>query len=156
MGIFDFVKDAGAKLGMGGKDKEAEETERAQEAVMGGKLRRHLQGLGLKIEKVNVVFDDGVATVTGAAASQAEREKAILALGNTQGVSRVVDEMTVAAPEPEAKFYTVVKGDSLSKIAKAHYGDAMKYPQIFEANKPMLSDPNKIYPGQVLRIPPLS
>ncbi len=56
--------------------------------------------------------------------------------------------------EPEAKYYTVVKGDTLSKIAKASYGDAMKYPVIFEANKPMLKDPDKIYPGQVLRIPP--
>ena len=63
--------------------------------------------------------------------------------------------MTVVAPEPESTFYTVVSGDSLSKIAKAHYGDAMKYPMIFEANKPMLKDPNLIYPGQVLRIPPL-
>lgn len=156
MGIFDFVKDAGAKLGLGKDDKEAQETERAQEAVMGGRLRRHLQGLDLGIENVNVVFDDGVATVRGKAASQAEREKAVLALGNTQGVSRVVDEMTVAAPAPEATFYTVVKGDTLSKIAKAQYGDAMKYPTIFEANRPMLADPNKIYPGQVLRIPPLS
>ena len=58
-------------------------------------------------------------------------------------------------PKPEATLYTVVRGDSLSKIAKAHYGDAMKYPVIFEANRPMLSDPDKIYPGQVLRIPPL-
>jgi len=52
-------------------------------------------------------------------------------------------------------MYTVKSGDSLSKIAKAHYGDAMKYPVIFEANKPQLTDPDKIYPGQVLRIPPL-
>jgi len=149
MGIFDFVKGAGEKLA----DKEARETEASQEAVMSGKLRRHLQGLKLQIESVNVAFNDGVATVTGKAATQAEREKAILALGNTQGVSRVMDNMTVGAPAPEARFYTVAKGDTLSKIAKAQYGDAMKYPVIFEANKPMLTDPNKIYPGQVLRIP---
>ena len=62
--------------------------------------------------------------------------------------------MTVKKKEPEAKYYTVVKGDSLSKIAKQYYGDAMKYPVIFDANKPMLTDPDKIYPGQVLRIPP--
>ena len=54
-----------------------------------------------------------------------------------------------------AQFHTVVSGDSLSKIAKEFYGDAMKYPVIFEANKPMLTHPDKIYPGQVLRIPPL-
>ena len=63
--------------------------------------------------------------------------------------------MTVVVPEPEAVFYEVKRGDSLSKIAKAQYGDAMKYPVIFEANKPMLKDPNLIYPGQMLRIPPL-
>jgi nucleoid-associated protein YgaU len=70
-------------------------------------------------------------------------------------VAQVNDLTTVEAPEPEATFYTVKSGDSLSAIAKAHYGDAMKYPEIFEANKPMLKDPDKIYPGQVLRIPPL-
>lgn len=156
MGIFDFVKDAGQKLGIGKGDKEAEEIERSREAIMGGKLRRLLEGLGLKIENIRVTYDDGVATVRGKAASQAEREKAVLALGNTQGVSRVVDEMEVVAPAPEAKFYTVARGDTLSKIAKAHYGDPMKYPVIFEANKPMLTDPDKIYPGQVLRIPPIS
>ncbi|MDH5197730.1 MAG: BON domain-containing protein, partial [Gemmatimonadota bacterium] len=102
MGIFDFVKGAGEKLGMGKADKEAQETEAAHEAVMSGKLRRYLQSLGLQIESVNVTFDDGVATIRGKAASQAEREKAILALGNTQGVSRVADEMTVGAPAPEA------------------------------------------------------
>ena len=59
-----------------------------------------------------------------------------------------------AGGETASTFYTVQKGDSLSKIAKDHYGDASKYPQIFEANKPMLKDPDKIYPGQVLRIPP--
>ncbi|RQH14455.1 LysM peptidoglycan-binding domain-containing protein, partial [Okeania hirsuta] len=77
------------------------------------------------------------------------------AVGNIEGIACVDDRMEVLVPEPEAQFYTVVSGDSLSKIAKRHYGDAMKYPEIFEANKPMLSDPNKIYPGQVLRLPHL-
>jgi nucleoid-associated protein YgaU len=63
--------------------------------------------------------------------------------------------MTVDEERNQATFYTVQKGDSLSKIAKEHYGDAMKYPAIFEANKPMLADPDKIYPGQVLRLPEL-
>ena len=75
-------------------------------------------------------------------------------MGNVAGVAQVDDRIVVEAPEPEATFYTVVGGDTLSKIAKEHYGDAMKYPVIFEANKPMLTDPNKIYVGQVLRIPP--
>ena len=73
--------------------------------------------------------------------------------GNVEGVEAVNDQMGVASPEPEAQFHTVVKGDTLSKIAKEAYGDAMKYPVIFEAKKPMLSHPDKIYPGQVLRIP---
>jgi nucleoid-associated protein YgaU len=77
----------------------------------------------------------------------------VLAVGNTSGVARVDDRMEDAAAAPEAVMYTVKSGDSLSKIAKAHYGDAMKYKEIFEANKPLLKDPDKIYPGQVLRIP---
>jgi len=52
-------------------------------------------------------------------------------------------------------MYEVQKGDSLSKIAKRYYGDPMKYKELFAANQPMLEDPNKIYPGQVLRIPKL-
>ena len=68
-------------------------------------------------------------------------------------VGEVDDQMEVENKEPEAQFHTVEKGDSLSKIAKKYYGNAMKYPVIFEANKPMLTDPDKIYPGQVLRIP---
>ena len=93
--------------------------------------------------------------MSGKVDSQAVREKVVLVLGNVEGVAQVDDRLEVANPEPEATYYTVKPGDSLSKIAKEHYGDAMKYPVIFEANKPMLSDPDKIYPGQNLRIPPL-
>ena len=78
----------------------------------------------------------------------------MLAVGNVRGIGRVDDQMSVAKAEPEATFYTVKSGDTLSKIAREAYGNAAKYPVIFEANKPMLTDPNKIYPGQVLRIPP--
>ena len=81
-------------------------------------------------------------------------KRILLAAGNVQGVSNVDDQLAVANPEPEARFHTVVRGDSLSAIAKQYYGNANKYPAIFEANKPMLSHPDKIYPGQVLRIPP--
>ena len=148
MSIFDFIKGAGRK-------EEAKRDEELNDLIRGNKLLRYAMGLGLEVEDLRVRYDDGVATVTGKAASQAEREKVVLALGNTEGVARVDDQMEVAAPEAEAKFYTVEKGDSLSKIAKQMYGDAMKYPIIFEANKPMLTDPNLIYPGQVLRIPPV-
>ena len=90
-----------------------------------------------------------------AAARQATREKIVLCCGNVAGVAAVTDMMTVDQSQPAATYYTVVAGDNLSKISKANYGDPNKYMVIFEANKPMLSDPNKIYPGQVLRIPPL-
>ncbi len=78
----------------------------------------------------------------------------MLCCGNVSGVGAVKDMMSVDQSAPEAQYYTVVSGDTLSKISKQYYGDPNKYPRIFEANKPMLSDPNKIYPGQVLRIPP--
>ena len=91
----------------------------------------------------------------GKVTDQATRERVILALGNVQGVARVDDRIEVAEPAPEAVLYTVQSGDSLSKISLAHYGDAMKYMVIFEANQPMLENPDLIYPGQVLRIPPL-
>jgi nucleoid-associated protein YgaU len=67
----------------------------------------------------------------------------------------VDDQMTVRMQTAEALLYTVESGDTLSKIAREQYGSAGKYMAIFDANKPMLKDPNKIYPGQVLRIPPL-
>jgi nucleoid-associated protein YgaU len=150
MGLFDFVRGAGRK------DEEAEQQERVDEAIKSNQLLRYVRGFGFDIDDLKVKYDDGVVTVNGMAKTQADREKVVLALGNTQGVAQVDDRMGVGAPEPEAKFYTVAKGDSLSKIAKDFYGDYKHYPAIFEANKPMLTDPNKIYPGQVLRIPPQS
>ncbi len=146
MGIFDFLKDSGEDL---------EQQEREMEKGKSEALTRQVQILGLKVEDLVVDFDDGVATVSGKTPSQEEREKVVLVLGNTMGVARVDDQLVVEVAEPEATLYTVKGGDSLSKIAKAHYGDAMKYTVIFEANKPMLKDPDKIYPGQVLRLPPI-
>lgn len=153
VGLFDFVKEAGRKLSGGDDESEAVE-EYIAEKTKGNALWRLVKDLGLEVEDLHVEFDDGIATVTGTAASQAEREKVVLALGNTRGVGRVDDRMEVASPEPEAAFYTVKSGDTLSKIARDHYGDAMRYPVIFEANRPMLTDPDLIYPGQVLRLPP--
>jgi len=92
-------------------------------------------------------------TLAGAAPDAATREKMILAAGNIAGVASVQDSVTTADPAPEPKLYTVVKGDTLSAIAQKTMGNASHYPAIFEANKPMLKDPNRIYPGQVLRIP---
>jgi nucleoid-associated protein YgaU len=147
MGLFDFVKEAGAKLfGGGGPSPEEKATI----------LQNNITKLGLDVRDLTVAVSDDVATVSGTTTSQEIREKVVLAAGNTEGIAKVDDRLVVEKPEPPAQFYTVVKGDSLSKIAKKYYGDAMKYPVIFEANKPMLEDPDLIYPGQVLRIPPLN
>ena len=149
MGMFDFVFGSGDKIFGGSKESDQERS---------AKLENRVRQLGLDVQQLKIDVAKDVATVSGKAGSQQDREKVVLAVGNTQGIAKVDDRMTVVAKEAvkkeEAKFYTVKSGDSLSKIAKEHYGDAQKYPVIFEANKPMLSDPNKIYPGQVLRIPP--
>jgi nucleoid-associated protein YgaU len=105
---------------------------------------------------LDVAFDAPSATVTvsGNVPDQATKEKIALCCGNVHGVEAVNDMMTVETPADESQYYTVVSGDSLSKIAKKYYDDANEYPAIFEANKPMLTHPDKIYPGQLLRIPP--
>lgn len=152
MGMFSFLKDVGEKLFSGGKAQAATPAAPTDDEVAKA-LTAKVQGLGLKATNLNITFNDHKAYVQGDVASQAEREKIILAVGNSEGVSEVHDNLNVPKPEPEAKFYTVVSGDTLSKISKQFYNDPNKYQQIFEANKPMLSSPDKIYPGQVLRIP---
>ena len=164
MGLFSFLKNAGSKIfnaaakaaTPGSTNTEsarrAEDIARRQKIIV---LRGVVNSLGLSVEDLDISFKEDTVTVYGTVATQAKKEKIVLALGNVAGVAAVDDRMVVDNPEPEAVFYEVKRGDSLSKIAKAHYGNAMKYPVIFEANKPMLKDPNKIYPGQVLRIPSL-
>jgi len=154
MGLFSFIKNAGAKVFGIGKTTEEEAAEKA------GKLVDAVNALELSVADLNVSVDDDKATITGEAADLATKEKVVLVVGNTEGIATVEDNMTIAeveevAEEEMAQFHTVVSGDTLGKIAKEFYGDAMKYPVIFEANKPMLEHPDKIYPGQVLRIPPL-
>jgi len=151
MGLFSFIKDAGAKVFGIGKTTEEEAVEAAS------KLKESVENMGFNVTDLGIKIDGETATVTGEAASQITRESVILIVGNTKGIGSVDDRMTVKVEptEPPAVFYTVVSGDTLGKIAKKHYGNAMKYPVIFEANKPMLSHPDKIYPGQVLRIPAL-
>jgi nucleoid-associated protein YgaU len=124
----------------------------AGDAIVG-----YVRAQGLPADALDVSFDAPTATVTvaGVLPDQATKEKVLLCCGNVAGVEKVNDLLTVAAPAPEAQYHTVVSGDNLSKIAKKFYGDANKYPVIFEANKPMLTHPDKIYPGQMLRIPPL-
>ena len=158
MGLIDFIKDAGKKI-FKKEDSAAEAAADAAaaakaERVRAERLEKFVHEHGLEVENLGIVTAGELVTVSGTAPNQEIREKVVLTLGNTAGTARVDDRMEVKISEPEAQFYTVVSGDSLSKIAKKYYGNAMKYPVISEANKPMLSDPDKIYPGQVLRIPP--
>ncbi|WP_111707340.1 peptidoglycan-binding protein LysM [Lutibacter citreus] len=160
MGLFSFIKNAGAKVFGIGKTTEEEAAEAAMEAaelakLKAGKLSGAVEALGFEVLDLNIEVDGDNAIIWGQANSQETKEKVILVVGNTEGIATVDDRMSVEVEEPEAQFHTVAKGDYLSKIAKKYYGDAMKYPVIFEANKPMLTDPDKIYPGQVLRIPAL-
>lgn len=160
MGLVDFVKNAGAKIFGSTPEPKVEaldpvKIKREAEAAKADALVKQVAAQGLGIENLRVEFKDHVATVYGRTASQADREKVVLTVGNVDGVAQVDDRIEVPVVEPEAQYYTVQRGDTLSKIAKDYYGNAMKYPVIFEANKPMLKDPDKIYPGQVLRIPEL-
>ncbi len=162
MGLMSFIKEAGEKLfGKG----EAHAAEKAVEAdpnkaiaanqAASDAIVDYIRSMHLDAEGLAVAFDGSASevTVSGMAADQQTKEKILLCCGNVAGVSKVNDDMSVAAPSDEAKYYTVVKGDTLSKIAKDFYGNANEYPKIFEANKPMLTHPDKIYPGQTLRIP---
>ena len=157
MGLFSFLKKAGSNVFKSSEKRaeEAAEEAAARKEQMLVALRGVVDGLALPIEGLELDLEEDQVTVYGQCESQADKEKIILALGNVAGIATVDDRISVVTPAPEATFYEVKSGDSLSKIAKAHYGDPMKYPVIFEANKPMLEDPDKIYPGQVLRIPVL-
>lgn len=211
MGVFDFVKNAGAKIGIGkSTDEEAAEeaaaaaaeaaaeakeardarraalrgkavaaaTERKKEAMAkaameasqrnklkaaaqermaeykkSSELETYVKGLGINIDGIDIRFDDETAYISGEAVDQATKERIILAVGNAHGVARVDEDLDVAAAGDEAEFHTVESGDTLWAIAQEVYGDGNRYPEIFEANKPMLKDPDQIFPGQVLRCP---
>ena len=167
MGMLDFVKEAGEKLFGIGKAKAAMQEAAAAPAddakvkaandAAGDAIVDYIKSQNLSATGLTVTYDGSSATVTvyGVAPDQATMEKIVLCCGNVSGVAKVNNMMSVDQSAPEANYYTVVSGDNLSKISKAQYGDPNKYMKIFEANKPMLKDPDKIYPGQVLRIPPL-
>lgn len=141
MGFFDFMKNVGTDLFRGGKD-EAKEVE----ALLNNEL-------GDKITDLAVEHNDGTISLGGSCVDEATKEKAILLAGNIKGVGQVNSD-TLTAPAA-AEFYTIKSGDSLSKIAKQYYGDAMKYPMLFEANREVIKHPDKIYPGQQIRVPKL-
>ncbi|MGL5998619.1 MAG: peptidoglycan-binding protein LysM [Pseudomonas proteolytica] len=145
MSLFSFIKEAGEKI----VDLLTPGNANASE-----QLKDHVAKVGLGNPNVQTTVEGDKVTVTGEVASQAEKEKILLALGNIAGVATVEDKITVSGPVvAAARFVVVKKGDTLSAIAKVEYGDANKYNKIFEANKPLLSHPDKIYPGQTLRIP---
>ena len=163
MGLIDFVKNAGEKLfGHGQAQAAAKEAAadaaklQAAKSAAGDAILNFVKSQNLSATGLTVTYDGATSTVSvfGVAPDQATREKIVLCCGNVEGVAAVKDMMSVDQSAPEAKYYTVVSGDTLSKISKQFYGDANKYNQIFEANKPMLKSPDKIYPGQNLRIPP--
>jgi nucleoid-associated protein YgaU len=167
MKLINFISTAGERLFSGPQIDE-------------NKVRDHILGLGLAIDPLSVVANPAQKQVSliGYARTLEDKEKALLAAGNIRGVEKVEDRLRLGeppaqaraavasgqspeqAPEPEAdeaptsQFYTVKSGDTLSKIAREVYGNAARFPVIFEANRPMLQHPDRIYPGQVLRIPP--
>jgi nucleoid-associated protein YgaU len=168
MSIISFFKDAGEKL-FGHKDTAAA-AEQAQAAPDNAALQAqaaqanktaataiesYIATQQLNADGLSVDFDGatGNVTVSGVAPDQATKEKIVLCCGNVHGVAQVNDLLTVSEPADESRYYTVVRGDTLSAIAKTQYGNANAYMKIFEANKPMLTHPDKIYPGQLLRIP---
>ena len=170
MGLLSFVKDAGAKLFGGDDEKEIEKQARAQSpddqamaaarekmraAKMEARMRQQLGMHDLVLEDGHIQVSGDTVRVSGKVKDQATREKILLTLGNVDGIAAVDDAIEVEEPEQEAQFHTVERGDTLSAIAKKFYGKANKYHAIFEANKPMLDNPDRIYPGQVLRIPAL-
>ncbi|MDH3667616.1 MAG: peptidoglycan-binding protein LysM [Paracoccaceae bacterium] len=142
MGLWNFIKTAGKAIGIGS----------AEAAEPADAIRAEIEDLGLDASGVEIAVDGDTVKVTGKAVDQETREKIILAAGNVEGIA-AVDEDVSAPDAKEPVFHTVEKGDTLWAIASKHLGNGSRYPEIFEANKPMLSDPDKIYPGQNLRIP---
>jgi nucleoid-associated protein YgaU len=152
MGLISFIKNAGDKLF---KSEEKKEQEKAD------LILSHIKKFGFDTSDIQVKVDDDKVILMGSVDNINDKNKVIVTAGNVEGIAKVDDWLVVknppvvTPPPPEKQYYTVKKGDYLSKIAKEVYGDAKKYNVIFEANKPMLKDPDLIYPGQVLVIPPL-
>lgn len=155
MSLFGFVKDIGRKIF--NKDGEAAD-----------KIKEYIESNNPGVSSLGVTFDDGIVGLSGECSSVDAFEKCVLMAGNTKGVVDVhTNNMTIAEMEMSSvgdnqavpqnsikvEYYTIVSGDSLSKIAKQYYGNAMDYPKIFEANREVIEDPDKIFPGQKIRIP---
>jgi nucleoid-associated protein YgaU len=152
MGLLSFIKEAGEKLLHIGEA----QTSPASNQPAADAIKDHIGQQGIDTSQLQVGYDgaSSTATLAGTVPDQASKEKAVVTAGNVQGVSAVShDGLSVTAPAPEASFHDVEHGDTLSAISEKVYGHANKYEQIFEANKPMLKSPDRIYPGQKLVIP---
>lgn len=161
MGMISFLKEAGEKL-FGGKpavaaaiaEPSSQEKLAAANQVASDAIKTYINSQNLPGNSLNISYNgaDQIVTVSGLVDSQEVREKIVVCCGNVQSVAGVADQMQ-CPEEPECTYHTVERGDTLSAISKKVYGNANLYNKIFEANRPMLSHPDKIYPGQVLRIP---
>lgn len=167
MGLFNFLKNVGSgmlKRKMV-KSNSANKSEALNRERQEGMLEGFLEGAEIGIQNVDIEIEGEVVKVWGEAETDSDRQRAILMLGNIDGISSIDDRISVVGasteaveesiPDTTAEIYEVQSGDSLSKIAKSFYGDPMKYKVIFEANYPVIKDPNLIYPGQKIRIPKL-
>ena len=154
MGLISFIKEAGRKLGIGSAEATQPEGSAVPDTPTVDALKAEIKSLGLNVKDLAVDVQGDTVKVSGSAPDQATKEKLVVALGNVAGVAAVDESVAAEKAEAEAVIYVVRKGDTLSAIAQKHYGKASKYMKIFEANRPMLKDPDKIYPGQSLRIPP--
>lgn len=155
MDLFGFAKDIGRSLF--NKDEEAAE-----------KIKELIESNNPGVSELGVDFEDGIVSLSGECNSSAAREKCVLMAGNVQGVVDVyASKMTVNQPVPapeeaaetaapveeKVEYYVIQSGDTLGGLAKKYYGNARDYPRIFEANREVIEDPDKIYVGQKIRIP---
>ncbi|GAB3630625.1 peptidoglycan-binding protein LysM [Pandoraea terrae] len=159
MGILNFIKEAGEKLFATDAKADPAPPEGvdvdAANRTAAEAIETYIRSMNLDATGLTVTFDGASRTVTvfGVAPDQETKEKIVLCCGNVKGVEAVEDKLSVSTASAESQYHTVESGDTLWKVAEKAYGNGSQYPDIFEANKPMLSDPDKIYPGQVLRIP---
>jgi hypothetical protein len=142
MGLFSFVGDIGNKIFGSGDDDVAE------------KIKLNIEENNPGVSGLEVSFDDGTVCLSGACDSAAAKEKTVLIAGNMKGVTAVNgDGLTAPAAEVEVEYYTIVSGDTLWALSSKFLGDGNKYMEIFEANREVIQDPDKIFVGQVIRIP---
>ena len=140
MGLFDFASNIGRKLFSNEDDAAA-------------KITEHLEANNPGVDGLSIDYQDGVVTVSGEGVDSAAVEKAILMAGNVEGVQQVVNNTNVTVEEGQVEYYEIQSGDTLSKLAKNYYGDAMAYNRIFDANREVIEDPDLIFVGQKIRIP---